>query len=325
MIAFSSTADACLARAASTATTAPVMPASPAGPGAAAGAMRVAVAALRQTGLAALSTLLTPVERPRVDAAGEGLWRALHRESWDDVVRDLRQRRVDAVLVSVACAQPGETIRAARVVREFPGVPAVAILSQEEGATPQAVLALGSCGVTRLVDVRHAAGWRELRDVLARERATDLESRILRRLAADLPDAPPDCRRFFELLFRGTTRHCTVRTIARELGVVPSTFMSRFVRAGLPAPKRYLALARLTRAARLFENPGLSIASVANALEYSSPQSFGRHVRTLLGVTAGDFRARFDGEAMFTRFRHELVLPYRDALRRFSPLRLPVS
>ena len=99
--------------------------------------------------------------------------------------------------------------------------------------------------------------------------------------------------------------------------------MSRFFRARLPAPKRYLAFARLVRAARLFENPGLSVAAVANALDYSSPQSFGRHVRTLLRLTAVQFRERYDGEGMLHRFRAELVAPYVAALRRFTPLAVP--
>ncbi|HVE79051.1 MAG TPA: helix-turn-helix domain-containing protein, partial [Gemmatimonadaceae bacterium] len=93
--------------------------------------------------------------------------------------------------------------------------------------------------------------------------------------------------------------------------------------ARLPAPKRYLAMARLARAARLFENPGRSVANVANHLDYSSPQSFGRHVRTMLGMTAVAFRQRYDGEGMLQRFRDELVLPYAATLRRFTPLAPP--
>jgi AraC-like DNA-binding protein len=96
--------------------------------------------------------------------------------------------------------------------------------------------------------------------------------------------------------------------------------MSRFFRARLPAPKRYLAFAGLIRAARLFENPGLSIADVANHLDYSSPQSFGRHVRTLLQLTAGEFRRSYDGAAMLERFRHELVLPHVETLCSLSPI-----
>jgi AraC-like DNA-binding protein len=96
--------------------------------------------------------------------------------------------------------------------------------------------------------------------------------------------------------------------------------MSRFFRAGLPAPKRFLAMARLVRAAHLFENRGFSVANVANHLEYSSPQSFGRHIRTILHITAVEFRDRYDGAGMFDRFRAELILPFVAPLRRLSPL-----
>jgi hypothetical protein len=82
-------------------------------------------------------------------------------------------------------------------------------------------------------------------------------------------------------------------------------------------------MARLVRAARLFENAGFSVANVANHLDYSSPQSFGRHVRTLLNMTAGEFRHRYDGTGMFERFRADLVLPYLPALRTLRPLTAP--
>src|SRR4051794_4877518 len=71
-----------------------------------------------------IATLLTPEERARVDAAGEGYYRTLHRESIEDLVRELKSHQVHAVLVSVSCAGmhwPG----VASMVREFPRVPAV--------------------------------------------------------------------------------------------------------------------------------------------------------------------------------------------------------
>ena len=159
--------------------------------------------------------------------------------------------------------------------------------------------------------------------MLLSEQAGDIERLALAQLSLDLAGAPEDCRRFFESMFRASSRISTVRQLCIELGVVPSTLMSRFFRAGLPAPKRYLAMARLVRAAHLFENPGLSVASVANHLEYSSPQSFGRHVRTLLRMTAVDFRGKYDGEGMLRRFREELVLPFASVLARFTPLSAP--
>lgn len=266
-----------------------------------------------------VSTLLTPVERQRVDAAGEGCYVTLHRESIDEVLVDLRSHRVSAVLVSVSRYDTGQATQVARLVREFPRVPAVALLSAHEPRTTQSVLALGQQGVRSLVDVRDPRGWRELRQLVAGGRGEAIEQLAIARLSDDLTDANADCRRFFEMLFLTPALTGTVREFARGLGVLPSTFMSRFFRAGLPAPRRYLAVARLVRAARLFENPGLSITHVANHLEYSSPQSFSRHVQTLLACSAAEFRRRFDGEGMLDEMRHTLVLPYLDTLRVFEP------
>ena len=270
--------------------------------------------------LTQIATVLTPTERLRVDAAGEGVYRALHRDSVEDVLRDLKEQRARAVVVSVARCGERDAARMASMVREFPRVPAVALLTQLEATTPRAVLSLGQSGVRTLIDVREPAGWRELRAVLMADRAGDIERLALGQLALDLAGSPEDCWRFFEALFQRAPRVATVRMLAVQLDVLPSTLMSRFFRAHLPAPKRYLAMARLTQAARLFENPGLSVANVANHLDYSSPQSFGRHVRTLLHMAAVEFRKRYDGEGMLRRFREELVLPHLDVLRRFSPL-----
>jgi AraC-like DNA-binding protein len=108
--------------------------------------------------------------------------------------------------------------------------------------------------------------------------------------------------------------------LAAMLQVLTSTLMSRFFRCQLPPPRRYLAYARLVFAARLFENPGLSVASVAMQLDYSSSQSFSRHVRTTLGMSATDFRRRYDSRGMLQRLRDDLVLRYRAVWIGFDPL-----
>jgi len=46
-------------------------------------------------------------------------------------------------------------------------------------------------------------------------------------------------------------------------------------------------------------------------------------VRTMLCLTAVQFRERYDGEGMLHRFRDELVTPFLAALRRFTPLAVP--
>jgi AraC-like DNA-binding protein len=271
-------------------------------------------------GAPVITTLLLPVERQRVDAAGAGFYRALHRESLDEAVRDIRDRRAGAILLSVTRCAASETARLAAVVREFPQSPAVALLSSSESSAAQTVLALGRSGVRTLIDVRTPVGWRELRDVLRSEAVGEIERLALARLAVDLSGVADDCWLFFETLLRDARTVGTVRSLARRLGVVPSTLISRFFRLGIPAPKRYLAYVRLMRAAKLCENPGVSIATVANHLEYSSPQSFGRHVRTILGISASEFRRRYDGEGMLERFRAELIAPYRTRLAELRPL-----
>jgi hypothetical protein len=49
----------------------------------------------------AIATMLTPSERLRVDAAGEGSYQAVHRDTVAEVVQDLKTNRVSAVVVSV--------------------------------------------------------------------------------------------------------------------------------------------------------------------------------------------------------------------------------
>jgi AraC-like DNA-binding protein len=273
--------------------------------------------------LTPVATVLLPFERSRVDAAGEGLYCTLHRDSLDDAMHDLKMHRARAVVISVSCCGGPGASKVAQLVREFPRVPAVALLTGVDASTPRDVLYLGQSGLRTLIDVRTAGGWRELREALVSERGAGIERMALGQLAIDLVGVPSDCWRFFEALFNAGSRITTVRTLAGHLHVLPSTLMSRFFRARLPAPKRYLATARLMRAAHLFENPGLSVASVANVLDYSSPQSFGRHVRTMLGVTAVDFRRRYSGQMMLDHFRGELVAPYLMTLRVFAPLAPP--
>lgn len=274
----------------------------------------------RFSDLPPVATVLTSRERARVDAATEGMYSALHRESFDEVISDLREHRASAVLVSVARYGAHPSARMAALVREFPRVPALALLTETDYTTPQAVLSLGQLGVRALIDARQPAGWQALRDILVAEKAGDLQRSALGQINEDLVGAPNDCWRFFELLFGQTPRVCSVRDLARQMNILPSTLMSRFFRAHLPPPKRYLSLARLIRAARLFENPGFSIASVANHLDYSSPQSFGRHVRTVMKMSPVIFRQRYDGDAMLRHFREQLIIPYIPILRKFSPV-----
>lgn len=64
----------------------------------------------------------------------------------------------------------------------------------------------------------------------------------------------------------------------------------------------------------------MSIAAIANQLNASSPQSFHRTVRTMMGMSAAQFRRTFTGASMLDCYRARLVRPYSERLRSFDPL-----
>lgn len=272
---------------------------------------------------AAVLTLLTPDERIRLDAVCLAACATRHRDTVEELVHDLRSHAYSALVVSaaqLARVSRAAPARLADIVRSFPRVPVVALVGDETPGLPTLLLALGRAGVRSLVDVRQPGGWQGLRDLLGSDPCRQVGREALARIGDAIPGACEGCQRFFSALFDVPPEPVTVQALARRLGVRPTTLMSRFARAGLPSPKQYLAFARLARAARLLENPGCTLSAAADALEYSSAQSFGRHVRMLLGVSAAEFRRMYDAERMLTRFRDELVLPHRDRLRTFSPL-----
>jgi len=266
-----------------------------------------------------VAAILAPGERSRVDAAGTGCFAILHRESISDAIRMVRERPVDAVLLSVQQCGPEQVDGVAHLIREFPSVPTVALVSQYGPRATETLLLLGASGVKRVIDVTAPTGWAHLRELLTQP-VTRSVARIQGPVLAAIPDIRPDNRLFLEAMIRLAPDTPTVRNLAKRLGVRPSTLMSRFARADLPSPKSYLAAIRLLHAAQLFEDSGLSIADVAYRLEYSSPQSFGRHVRSLLGITSTEFRHRFPFPVAVERFVTLLIAPYASIWERFHPL-----
>ena len=266
-----------------------------------------------------VATVLLPVERTRVDAAGSGCFAVVHRDSIPDAVRIIRERPVDAVLVSVHRCRPEQVETLGHLVREFPGIPTVALVSQHDPSATEMLLRLGASGVRQVVDVTSPAGWSRLRQVVGQP-ATRAVARIQGPILEALAGAPGDGRLFMEALIRLAPETPTVTNLAQRLHVRPSTLMSRFARAGLPSPKNYLAAIRLLHAAYLFETAGLSVADVSYRLEYSSPQSFGRHLRAMLGLTALEFRRRFPFPVAVARFVELMVDPYVHIWRGFHPI-----
>jgi len=266
-----------------------------------------------------IAAVLLPRERSGVEAAGNGCFRVVHRDSIPDAIRVVRERRVEAVLVSVHQCREQHVQAVGHLVRDFPGVPTVALLSGHDAGAAETVLHLGATGVQQVVDVTTPHGWRQLRGLVgppAPRAGAGIRGYILRSLAG----ASPDTRSFFDTLVRMAPSTPTVRAVAVTLCVRPSTLMSRFSRSGLPSPKSYLAGIRLLHASFLFQSRGLTVADVAYQLEYSSPQSFGRHLRAMVGITATEFRRRFPFPVARDRFVDLMIRPYAAIWPDFHPL-----
>jgi len=254
-----------------------------------------------------------------VEAAGQGCFTLLHRDSVPEAMRAVRERAVDGILLSVHRCPPTAARDVRRLVEDFPGLPTVALVSTHDPAASEALLSLGATGLRQVVDVTAPAGWQRLRQVMAAPASRGV-ARIQGPVLEGLGAGPGDLRLFFEVLIRLAPETTTVRALCRACHVQPSTLMSRFSRAGLPSPKSYLAGVRLLHAAHLLEAPGRSIADVAYRLEYSSPQSFGRHVRAMLGITSLEFRRRFPFELALARFLELMIAPYGGVWPAFHPL-----
>ena len=265
-----------------------------------------------------IAAVVTPAERSRLDAAAAGCFAIVHRPTLPDALTVVREHPVDAIVFSLHHAAGPKVEDLDNLVRRFPDIPAVALVTRTDPGAPETLLRLGATGVRHVVDVTGPSGWTRLRHVLA-EPASRPTARILSRLFDALPPLPPATRMFVELMVRLAPSTPVARRFAHHARVRPSTLMSRFVRAGLPSPKTYVAAIRLLYAAQYFENDGLSITDVAYRLECSSPQSFGRHLRAMLGITPGEFRRRFTFDAAADRFVALLIAPYRHIWRDFHP------
>jgi len=262
--------------------------------------------------------VLSPLERAPLDAAGDGWFETLHADSLRQAFRAARQRRVDALVVSVQVCR-GEEPAVARFMSEFPAISTVALVSQHDSAVSETLLQLGASGVRLAVDCTAPAGWRRLRRLIARP-ASPEAALILTGLQPALVDATGNMRAFLETLARFAPILPNVGKLAGRLCLPSSTLIARFRRARLPSPKAYLAGMRRLHAAYLFANPGLPVEEVANRLDYSGAQSLRKHLKLTLGLTSGEFRRRFPFPVALERYVELLITPYRETLRTFCPL-----
>ena len=268
---------------------------------------------------ATVVTMIAPALRSSIDGATENAFANVHVGSVREAAEAVQSHAARAILMSPTIVQNETLSDLARLVLKSPGVTPVAVIGTSETVPATQLLDLGACGVRQVVDLSARSGWDQLRGILDNT-GGDASERILGSLLPMLADATDETKHFFATLVRVAPSFGTVRKVATVFRIAPSTLMSRFFRAKLPAPKAYLAMTRLLYASAFFETKSLSIVDVAHALEFSSPQSFGRHIRMLLGLTAGEFRREVSLDVGLRHFGDKLVLPFRETFKTFTPL-----
>ena len=266
-----------------------------------------------------VAAVLDPHERSGAEAASVGCFDLLHRETVRDALRMVRERPVDAVLVSVGRVRGDSSALLEQFSRAFPAIPTVALMTRYSQTDAQALLTLGATGVRQVIDASNPAGWRKLREILG-SHPTEHSPVILRPILNATGPLEHGARHFWEVLVRTAPETTTVRQLATALEVTPSTLISRFNRTGLPSPKDHLVAVRLCHAARTFDEGDHTIGDVAYRLGFASPQAFGRHLRAVLGITPSEFRNRFPFGVMLDRFIDRMVTPYVPVWQRFRPL-----
>ena len=176
-----------------------------------------------------VAAVLSPEERTRDDAAGDGSFDLVRRDSLRDAIRMVRERPVDAVLVSVRRCVGKEPALLEQFTRAFPAVPTIALVTLRSARDTEAVLRIGATGVRQVVDASEPGGWRRRREVLGHA-PQERSQAILVPLYAALGPLPPGTRRFWDELVRTAPVTGTIRELALRLDVTPSTLVSRFVR-----------------------------------------------------------------------------------------------
>ena len=271
-------------------------------------------------------TWLTARERAQVHMiAGPGA-ALTHCDAFAAVEDNVTRGYADAVLVSAALVRGCDVRPLGRLTRGSAALALAGLVTEaaDDAQALAAAHAFGLAGVPAVFDCRRPGGWAGLRAWLAQCEGAGAFHRASVSAVLDAvrggPGAPsvsPGLARFFALAFAPDA--CRARDLAADLGLCAQTLNSRFFRAGLPSPKRYITWARLAWAAKLAEAPAVTVADVAHRLGASSTQAFSRALRLHIGLSPREFRRRFTGASLLAHYRATLVTPHRERLLTFDP------
>lgn len=144
-------------------------------------------------------TVLEPRLRREVDLAAHGVLATIHTSSIADAMDAVRDRTVRAVLRSPQAFDEQQIPYVNRLLDGLPGIATVAVVAERAAISPDRILALGACGVKRLVDLRERRGWADLRASLDTD-CGEVAMEISAKINSELVAASRGTKEFFTML-----------------------------------------------------------------------------------------------------------------------------
>jgi AraC-like DNA-binding protein len=135
---------------------------------------------------------------------------------------------------------------------------------------------------------RQAVGREEMLDLLTNQLAILIERMQERQ---QLPEAECLVREAEQLIEERFAMGVTIRDIAREVGIAPSSLRAQFVRLRGRSPMAHLQARRVQHALALLRNSSLTLEAVASLCGYDSASHLSRYVKRATGKSPGSLRA----------------------------------
>ena len=218
----------------------------------------------------------------------------------DELRTRLRAGGVRSIIVEARDRNGATTVPlVSEVLRDYPGV-SVLVYCDLLRTPPTEVVALIRAGAHNFMmhgmdDERNA-----LRLALRAAEQASAADFILGVLGVD---APPIARPLLELYLRGAEGPIPVVEAAKQLGVHRKTLRNRMQVAGLPAPAELRTWCRLFLAARLLDEAGRTVESVAHQLEFPSGSALRNLLKRRTGLTPHALRAAGGLRHLLNEFR----------------------
>lgn len=214
------------------------------------------------------------------DALG-GEHRLVDCRSWDHLWDVVREERTDGCVVDPYTDGEGVSrTRLRQFRRRFPGL--VIIVYADFHGRELDLYHLGRLGVDGVILSRQEQTHRRIRNAIGLALSASLANRIRERLPGVVPPLGVRCVAW-------AVKHAVecpqVQDLAREVRMSSRALARELRGLGLPSPRQLLLWGRLIQAARMLDDPEITVEDAAFALGYATGASLGRAIKEQTGLS----------------------------------------